>query len=106
MDWLEDEYGRRADDPVDRQVRIEYRRATSRSRQEVLDLVRSSGIVEDAVTRLEERFRLRAPIKLVFRGCGSPDAWYEPKVRELTVCHELLELYSAMAAQRRGKLSR
>lgn len=76
------------------QVTYEYGRATSVTQQRFRTEIRRLQLLENTVGTVTALFRLSAPIRVVMRSCGQPEAAWQPEQRELVICYELLDAFA------------
>ncbi len=98
--WLLENYGRKPGDPEGAGIQVEYERAPTRTSQRVADELQASGIIDNTIRRLRERFTIREPFQITFRRCGQPQAAWIPSDRQLVICYELLDNYFALGRTR------
>ena len=56
----------------------------------------SSGEIDAALARLEDRVRFRRPLSVAFSPCGRPAAIYAAAAGAITLCHELLATFDGL----------
>ena len=56
--------------------------------------------IEKLMSDLNQRLKLPFDIYVVFKDCGSPDAFYDPETREVTLCYELIDDYYDLFAKK------
>jgi hypothetical protein len=56
--------------------------------------------IEKLITDLNQRLILPFDIYVVFVDCESPDAFYDPETREVTLCHQLIDDYYELFAKK------
>jgi hypothetical protein len=91
IQWLLDNYGRRAEDPAPTRTDVIYEAPPTRVSETVLRELQSLELLERTVGRLHERFTLDRPFRLVLRSCGRAEAAWMDASRELVICYELLD---------------
>jgi len=100
LQWLLENYGRAPGDPEGANVDLIFERAPTQASQRVLDEITSSGMLDNTIKRLHERFTIRAPFRIALRRCRQPQAVWFPQDREIVVCYELLDTYYALGRTR------
>jgi len=56
--------------------------------------------IEHLMTDLNERLILPFDIQLSFEDCGEPDAHYDRRVHQITLCHQLIDEYHSLFARK------
>lgn len=58
--------------------------------------LRAAGVMEHVADALNRTFVVPGDVRLAFSECGEPNAFYDPDVRRIRVCFELMdEMYGA-----------
>lgn len=58
--------------------------------------LREAGVLEHVAEALNRTFLLPLDVRLAFAECGEPNAFYDPDVRRIRICYELMDdLYGA-----------
>src|SRR5688500_15767233 len=50
-------------------------------------------VIDDITDSLNEALALPTDIKVTFKDCGQPNAWYHPGEKTITMCYEFMELF-------------
>lgn len=95
--WLLESYGRRPGDPEPAAVEVVFDRAPTLASTRVVEDIKASGLLENTLRRLNERFTIREPFRIHFRGCGQAQAAWLPEQREIVFCYELLDSYQLLS---------
>lgn len=56
--------------------------------------------IEELISDLNQRLKLPFDIYVVFVDCESPDAFYDPETREVTLCYQLIDDYYYLFAKK------
>ncbi len=96
MQWLLNNYGR-SDDFENAPVETEFERPPTRTSQRIVEAIEASGMLANTVRRLDQRFRVPEPFRIVFRRCRRPQALWLAETREISICYELIDSYYALA---------
>lgn len=100
--WLLARYGRKPGDPPGADVTVDFEQPPTRVSAHLAAVIRASGMLDNTVKRLRERFALPKPLKIVFRTCRTPQALWLSQTREVSVCYELLDDYYLLATDPRA----
>lgn len=100
--WLLDQYGRKPGAPPGAAVTIDFEQPPTRVSARMAAAIRASGMLDNTVRRLRERFALPKALKIVFRACHAPQALWLAQSGEVAVCYELLDDYYLLATDRRA----
>ncbi len=100
LQWLLENYGRKPGDPDGARIEVEYERAPTQASQRVASELRASGIIDNTIRRLHERFTIREPFRITFRRCDQPQAAWIPLDRRVVICYELLDNYYTLGRTR------
>ena len=103
LSWLLEAYGRKQTDPEGAPVTIEFKKPPTQVSAHLAAVIRASGMLDNTVRHLRERFALPQPPQIVFRTCHAPQAMWVPASHEVTVCYELLDNYYLLATDPRAK---
>lgn len=99
--WVLDTYGNRgradAADPV-AQVSVAYGPAKGEQQEALRQMMEQRRFVEVVVRQVDALFAFRKPLVVQVSRCGRPNAYWDPDVRELQLCYELLEAFTKLAA--------
>ena len=98
--WLLENFGRKPEDPPGAEIEIEFEREPTQASARIMRAVAASGIVENLIRLLHERFTVRMPFRIAFRNCRQPQATWYAQAREITVCYALLDSYYALGRTR------
>lgn len=53
--------------------------------------LREAGVLENVADALNRAFVLPRDVRLAFAECGEPNAFYDPDVRRIRICYELMD---------------
>jgi hypothetical protein len=81
--------GRAADDG--REIRIQYFDPRTPAQARLLQRFRDRQVFERVAEFYDRAFRFPAPLTLRLLSCGTPNAYWDPDLRQLRLCYELLE---------------
>jgi hypothetical protein len=70
---------------------VKYGRPRNPTQARLLELIRDSKLIEDAVDNIRNRYVLPDSVTLRVRPCPSANAYWDQDYRELIFCLELLE---------------
>jgi len=56
--------------------------------------------IEKLISDLNQRLKLPFDIYVVFLDCETPDAFYDPETREVTLCYQLIDEYFDLFARK------
>jgi len=93
-EWVLASYGREPetrDEAAATPIEVVYRRSAEPAHAVVADALRASGIVEGTAQFMARRLRFAAPMRVVAKRCGSPNAYWDDEYREIVLCYELVE---------------
>lgn len=104
--WLMDAYGRREIGPGTRYygMTVRYEEALTPEADRMRALVASSPMAQDVAARTSELLAWPEDLTLVFMSCGGPDAYYNERAREVTVCYELLSEFERIVEDHLGEI--
>jgi len=74
-----------------------YGTASSELQQMILDTIKRGHLAERMARLTNGTIRLRTNLAIVFKSCGSPNAYYSPRDQGLFICLEMLELMARLA---------
>lgn len=74
-----------------------YGTAQSELQQMILDTVKRGQLAERMARLTNGTIRLRTNLAIVFKSCGSPNAFYSSRDQGLFICLEMLELMARLA---------
>lgn len=97
-DWLIRTYGTPGGTEPHGRIRIVYREPKTAAQAEALRIVRERRVIEQAARFVDSRFRFPKAFAVTVNNCGAPNAYWDPGVEELFVCHELLEAFAKLGA--------
>jgi hypothetical protein len=63
----------------------------------VAELVHASGLVEDIAAQMAWLVRFPNPIRIDVELCGEENAYWDPEVRRIILCYEIVEGYRQRA---------
>ncbi len=92
--WLGRTYGRFVDGRAadeGREIRVEYFDARTPVQAQLLKRLRDGQVVEKVATFFDRGFRFPEPLTVRLLSCGTPNAYWDPDLRQLRLCYELLE---------------
>ena len=104
--WLLDNFGRKPGQPAGPEISIVYAEPETLAASELLRAIRKDGMLERVAGAMRERIILPRAISLHMRGCGRPEAAWQPEQRELVLCFELLDALYQLSGKRDRGLSR
>src|SRR5450830_1205230 len=76
-----------------------YGNAAGAEQQALLEVLRTSQMAERMAGVVNVTLALRADLRVGFRSCRSPNAFFNPQMREITICLEFLQLAAKTAAE-------
>lgn len=85
--------GPRKDLPPDFAVRIIFEEAIAPAHQQYKVWLENISIITPLIEALNWDYYLPQPIKVRFRVCGQPNAFWEPGDAEVNMCYELLDRF-------------
>ncbi len=92
--WVLRTYGRfaggRATDDG-REIRIQYFDTDTPAQARLLERLRDRQVYEKVADFYDRAFRFPEPLTLRLLSCGTPNAYWDPELRQLRFCYELLE---------------
>ncbi len=93
--WVLETYGRNADTTIPfNGIVVSYEETREPDHEKVRQWLVQSKLVQDLSARATEFFPWPQAIPLMFENCpGSPDAYYNRNVGEITICYELLGVF-------------
>ncbi len=98
VEWLFTNYGR--NDAERQKAPIYFSQPDTRAGQETVAAMAETQLIENAVSRLQSRFALKAPIAINIQACGLVQAAWDRETRILTLCHELFDHYYVLSRQK------
>lgn len=105
IQWLLENYGRRPGDPTGADVEVVYEPPPTRVSARMLRELENLELLERTVARLQERFTLDRPFRIVLRACGRAEAAWIRASRELVICYELVDTLHLLGLGNRSELS-
>jgi hypothetical protein len=98
--WVAKTYGSyqagRAVDP-DREIRVEYFETRTPAQAALLKRLRDAQVVEKVANFFDRSFRFPERLTVRLLSCGTPNAYWDPDLRKLQFCYELLEALDRMS---------
>jgi Putative metallopeptidase len=88
--------GQVAVDKGDLRLRYQARKNTSAS----TSVGSHPQAIEKLISELNQRLSLPFDMDVSFEDCEQPDAYYEPETHQITLCHQLIDDYSYLFAQK------
>ena len=79
--------------PPDFAIQIKFEEAVSPAHKQYKLWLQNASIIYPLIDALNRDYYLPRPIKIRFRICGQPNAYWEPKDAEVNVCYELLDRF-------------
>jgi len=76
-----------------------YGEAAGAEQQALLEGLRTAQMAERMAGVVNVTLALRADLRVGFRSCNSPNAFFSPQTREITLCLEFLQLAAKTAAE-------
>jgi len=70
----------------------------------IKQILEVSGTYEATVRDLNQALSLPQNVQVEFRQCGSEDAYYDPNVKRITLCYELVQRYTKALGSDDGSL--
>ncbi len=74
--------------------RLTYAAVQDPDHRDVRDLFKEAGLLEEAVSGLNDTFLIPRDIEVTLRECGEANSYYEPDQRRISLCYELVDYYS------------
>ena len=101
VNWLKQHFQRKPGEPTGERIQVVYDAPSYalEDGEQLLARIRASGELEAVATKAADTFALPRPLVLHMTNCGAPDAWYDHRAGELTLCYEHLEHLRRLAAQ-------
>ena len=101
VNWLREHFRRKPGEPAGARIEVVYDAPSYalEDGEQLLARVRASGELEAVAAKAADTFALPRPLILRLTNCGAPDAWYDQRAGELTLCYEHLEHLRRLAAQ-------
>ena len=82
-------------------IAVTYGPPTTEQERRILELVKHSGVIEEDAARAEGLFTLPNDIEITVIDClGEADAYWREDLKQIIVCHELLERFDYLHALR------
>lgn len=100
LQWMLENFGRQSDDPPGAEIELVFEREPSQVAQRVMAAVNESGMLQNTVRLLRERFTLETPFRIAFRACRQPQAMWYPEAREIAICYALIDSYYSLGLTR------
>jgi len=79
--------------PPDFAIQIKFEDAVSPGHKQYKLWLQNASLIYPLIDALNRDYFLSRPIKVRFRICGQPNAFWEPKDAEVNVCYELLDRF-------------
>lgn len=98
--WVLRTYGRFADGRATdegREIRIQYFDPETPAQARLLKRFRDRQVFEQAAGFYDRAFRFPEPLTLRLVSCGTPNAYWDPDLRQLRFCYELLEILDRLS---------
>ncbi|MEQ1802683.1 MAG: DUF4344 domain-containing metallopeptidase, partial [Gammaproteobacteria bacterium] len=87
--------GRAAD--KGREIRIQYFDPETPAQARLLKGFRDFQVFEKVADFYDRAFRFPEPLTLRLMSCGTPNAYWDPELRQLRFCYELLETFEKLS---------
>jgi hypothetical protein len=100
--WIEERFGRRLWERLPGfgydKISILYKEPRTPLSTELMSWMREEGLAERVAGRAEALYAWPEPLTIRFEACpGNSDAYFNNRVGEIVVCHELLEKFHELA---------
>jgi hypothetical protein len=56
--------------------------------------------IEKVISELNQRLILPFDMDVSFEDCGEPNAYYDPETHQITLCHQLIDVYYELFAKK------
>jgi hypothetical protein len=92
--WVGRTYGRLEDGRAadeGREIAVQYFDPGSPAQARLLKRFREARVFETVAAFYDRAFRFPAPLTVRLLSCGTPNAYWDPELRQLRFCYELLE---------------
>ncbi|MNF83415.1 hypothetical protein D3C85_1097400 [compost metagenome] len=101
LTWVMQNHRHPPGTPIRHRLRVHYDPPNERLADgaRLLQLIRSSGVVEALANRASETYQLPRDALLRLTNCGAVDAWYSRTAGELVLCYESLAHFQRLARQ-------
>lgn len=100
VQWVLRTYGRFAGGrPAEegREIRIQYFDPATPAQARLLQRFRDRQVFETVAGFYDRAFRFPEPLTLRLLSCGTPNAYWDPGLRQLRFCYELLEVLDKLS---------
>lgn len=74
--------------------RLTYAATKNAEYRKVQALFKETGLLEEAVSGLNDTFRIPRDVEVLVRECGEANSYYEPDKHRISLCYELVSYYS------------
>lgn len=95
-DALLDPHYRREGQTGGGEIRLHFERPGRRIDPQLVDLLKGSEAIRDAVAYVSDAFILPADFDVVFESCGEANAYYDPETGKVSMCYELVAYFAEL----------
>ncbi|MEM1300065.1 MAG: DUF4344 domain-containing metallopeptidase [Pseudomonadota bacterium] len=84
-------------------ILLDFAPTRSPTGRSVVRLLNASGIMEHMMQDMERLYVWPRDLKIFFRDCPRPNAWYDGDIGSITVCYGLIEILSELIYRAEGR---
>lgn len=81
-------------------LKLQYQARKNPSASETQTVGSNPQAIEKLIAELNQRLILPFDLNVSFEDCDQPDAFYDPETHRITLCHQLIDDYYDLFAQR------
>jgi hypothetical protein len=75
---------------------VTYARANTPEQRELADMLQASGLFREGAALVGDMAGLPVPLPIQFESCGEANAFYDPELRQVIMCYELVVHFQAL----------
>jgi hypothetical protein len=80
-------------------VKVEYFDPETPAQAQLQKRLRDAQLFERLADFYDRAFRFPEPLTVRLLSCGTPNAYWDPELRQLRFCYELLEVFDKLSVE-------
>lgn len=81
-------------------LRLRYQTPKSTEASKTHTVGSNPEAIEKVISELNQRLILPFDMDVSFEDCGEPNAFYDPETHQITLCHQLIDVYYELFAKK------
>lgn len=77
-------------------IRLQFKRPGRSIGRDLLNMLKSSPEIPQAISLVSEMFVLPGSFEVVFESCGESNAFYDPETGNVSMCYELVTYFAEL----------